>query len=273
MSISPRPCSIVRGFPLLLHVLWLCVPAAAWAQCQIGETTLLASRDNTLFEDGSGALSNGSGSYLFTGNTRSMGVRRALLHFDVAGAIPAGSTIDSASLHLNMSMTIAGSENVNLHPVLADWGEGASDASGMEGGGAPSATDDATWIHTFFNSAFWANSGGDFSPMASATTAVDGNGVYTWGSAAMMADVQSWLDDPMNNFGWILVGNESATTTAKRFDARENSTTPTPPTLCVALSAPAVSEIPTLGNLGVVALILMLTVLALRRLRTVGSEQ
>jgi homospermidine synthase len=45
--------------------------------------------------------------------------------------------------------------------------------------------------------------------------------------------VQSWLDSPQANFGWILIGNESVATTAKRFDTRENIDTSFRPTLSV----------------------------------------
>jgi hypothetical protein len=38
----------------------------------------------------------------------------------------------------------------------------------------------------------------------------------------MVADVQSWLEDPAGNHGWILIGDESAATTVKRFDSREH---------------------------------------------------
>ena len=65
--------------------------------------------------------------------------------------------------------------------------------------------------------------GGDFSSTVSATQAVDGNGAYVWGSTAqMVADVQGWLDSPAANFGWIVLGDEQQSTTAKRFDSRQN---------------------------------------------------
>jgi len=48
-------------------------------------------------------------------------------------------------------------------------------------------------------------------------------GSYSWGTnAAMVADVQSWLASPSTNFGWIVVGDESANLTAKRFGSREH---------------------------------------------------
>ena len=87
-------------------------------------------------------------------------------------------------------------------------------------------TGDATWIHTFFDTSFWTNPGGDFSESISASQEVAFEGSYTWGSTVnMVADVQLWLDQPETNFGWILIGNEDedSGSTAKRFDSRENS--------------------------------------------------
>ena len=42
----------------------------------------------------------------------------------------------------------------------------------------------------------------------------------------MVADVQSWLDNPASNFGWLVLGDETAIATAKRFDTRESASPP-----------------------------------------------
>ncbi|NUO83035.1 DNRLRE domain-containing protein [candidate division KSB1 bacterium] len=150
---------------------------------------------------------------------------RTLLAFDIAGNIPAGATILSAKLTLFLSKAFAPSEQtVVLHRVLTDWGEGASDATGEEGGGANAALGDATWRHTFFNTQFWTNLGGDFAPTASANqTVADSGAFYSWGSTPeMVADVQAWLSAPASNFGWLLISNESTNGSAKRFDSRQN---------------------------------------------------
>lgn len=182
---------------------------------------LTPAQDNTLYEDEQGALSNGAGQYLFAGNTSSGSTRRGLLAFDLIG-IPADATIISASLTLTMSKSIAGETPVALHALAADWGEGASDAPDEEGEGTAAQTGDATWLHTFFNTGQWAQPGGDFDPAPSAVTVVGGPGAYTWNSAALAGDVIAWLADPSGNFGWALLGDESANRTAKRFDSREN---------------------------------------------------
>src|SRR5262245_35539492 len=167
--------------------------------------------DNTLYEDVTGALSNGAGTGMFAGKNGSGLIRRAVVAFDVAGALPAGATISSVTLTMNMSQTPAGNQNVSLHRLLADWGEGTSVAAGAGGGGAPSTSGDATWIHTFFNTSFWSAVGGDYAASPSATATVGSAiGPYVWAStAAMVADVQAWLNSPGSNFGWAVVGNEA----------------------------------------------------------------
>lgn len=201
-----------------------------------------SAKDNTLYENLEGSLSNGAGNHFFagkSGNTTGASIRRGLLAFDIAGNIPAGSTINSVTLNLNMSRTVSGNVDVTLHKVLADWGEGTSHASGEEGGGAQATPGDATWVFSFFTSTLWTNLGGDFSATASASQSVNALGMYTWGSTPeMVADVQDWLDNPANNFGWLVMGDEVGASSAKRFDTRENTTPANRPVLTVNYTPP-----------------------------------
>ena len=198
---------------------------------------LAAKKDNTLYEDAAGTLSNGAGEYFFVGKTNQTQnqIRRGLIAFDLAGKIPANAVIDSVKLRLVMAQqTIAGPQPVQLLRLVADWGEGTSNASGNEGGGATSTTNDATWIHRFFNTSLWASPGGSFATTVSASQTVAGDGIYFWGSTPqMVADVQFWLATPANNFGWLLRGNETTFPTAKRFATRENVTPANRPVLTV----------------------------------------
>src|SRR5881392_2861432 len=185
--------------------------------------------DNTLYEfvvvDGD--RSNGVGDHFFAGKTDQAEIRRGVLAFNIAGSIPAGSTITSVSLTMNMSRTLLNTaRTVELHKLLADWGEGTSHAPGEEGDGAPATTNDATWRHRFFDTIFWTMQGGDFSATVSASQVVGPVGQYTWSSAQMVADVQLWLDSPTSNFGWLVLGDETASATAKRFDTRESASPP-----------------------------------------------
>lgn len=199
------------------------------------EVKITASKDNTLYENASGSYSNGSGDGFFAGQNNHGEVRRGLVAFDVAGNIPAGALIQSATLRLNLSRALSGVYSVALHRVLADWGEGTSVAFGEEGGGGTAATGDATWIHTFFNTQLWTNAGGDFAAAASAAQTIAGDlGFYDWGSTPeMVADAQAWLDTPAENFGWLLLGNEAANASAKRFDSRNHSVVENRPVLTI----------------------------------------
>ncbi|MFZ0389119.1 MAG: DNRLRE domain-containing protein [Calditrichia bacterium] len=215
----------------ILMAIFLVNPASA------DSVTLQAMKDNTLYEQASGNLSNGAGDHFFCGTTAAEDIRRGLIAFDISGNVPAGVNIDSVRLTLYMSRSISGNQSVNLHRVTADWGEGTSDAPGGEGGGAPATSGDATWLHTFYSTDFWANAGGDYTGTVSAIQTVDGIGSYSWGTSQMGGDVQSWLDSPSGNFGWILIGNESGAGTSKRFDTRENATPANRPTLTVYYSS------------------------------------
>ena len=161
------------------------------------------SKDNTLYEydPAEGDHSNGAGFHFFAGENGMGELRRGVSAFDIAATIPAGSTITAVSLTMNMSMTPAGALIVELHKVLADWGEGTSHAPMGKGDGASATPNDATWRHRFFDSVFWTTQGGDFSATVSASQSVGGVGQYTWSSAQMVADAQSWLDNPASNFG------------------------------------------------------------------------
>ncbi len=201
------------------------------------------SQDNTLYEDLQGDVSNGAGWYIFVGRTGQLSDyrRRALIAFDLTGSIPDSSTIQSVSLTLHLSNEPPGgtAHEIILRTVLSGWGEGTSNALGAGGGGAVAAANDATWLHQFFDFDTWAAAGGDFAGTTSGSITVDNIGTYTVASTAqMVADVQSWLDDPANNFGWLLLGTESISSTAKRFDSRENPTVANRPVLTVTFLPP-----------------------------------
>jgi hypothetical protein len=196
--------------------------------------TIGSSKDNTLYQSSDGTTSNGAGSNFIAGETNGGSIRRGVIAFDIADNIPAGATINSVQLTLHLSQTQAGAETVELHKLSADWGEGTSNADSNPGQGTTATTGDATWIYRFYNTSSWTNAGGDFTSTVSASTSVGSVGFYTWGSTTQMVnDVKSWLDNPSTAFGWLLLGNESTTKTAKRFDTKENSTADDRPMLTI----------------------------------------
>ncbi len=200
--------------------------------------SILASADNTIYENPSGN-SNALGQNIFSGNNGGGSPRRGLIKFDVASLIPAGVTITSASLTLNCNVSRSLPDEVFLHKLLSPWGEGTSDAGGGggDGVGVPATANDATWLNSFFPSVFWTNPGSDFNATSSASVSVSNLGFYTWQSAQMVDDVQSWLDLPASNNGWILICNESTVATARKFGSRENTTVANRPVLSVTYSS------------------------------------
>ncbi len=209
-------------------------PAAVVAET----VTIQPAADATLIEDAGGALANGADSGIFAGRTAqgSGAIRRALIRFDVAAAIPAGAQITSATLTLYMSKTRAAAHSISLQRVLTGWTEGMAAGSGA---GEPVSAGDVTWLHTTYPGLFWTTPGGDFSMTISANQTVNAAGFYQWGSTpGVVADVQSWLDLPSENFGWILVGNEAPGVSAKRFDSREAPVTARRPILAITYSIP-----------------------------------
>jgi hypothetical protein len=214
---------------------------------------LAPSRDTTIYSESSD-LSNGTGEFLFSGRTAMSYSRRTLLAFDIAQHVPAGSRINSVTLTLHISQspgsalgagaarTLPRPEPFVLHRVIAAWSEGTSDAGSPGGFGTSATANDATWTHRSWNAATWARGGGDFKADGSAGTVVPvtSDELVTWGSTAgMVADVQDWLDNPTTNFGWVLIGNEAADKTARRFDSRENRTAAHRPVLMVDFVPPA----------------------------------
>ena len=247
-------------------VLWLGAgPAAA-------ETLQLApERDNTLYERAAGDLSNGAGPSLFFGRTGGNAgelLRRALIRFDLS-AIPPGSTITNVQLGLEVDLVppTATGFDASVHRVTADWGEGSSVAPGAGGGGTAAIAPDATWLHREFDTVFWATPGGDFVATPSGLAAVGaGTGPIVFDSSpGLVADVQAWVDEPDQNFGWVILGEESNPQNARRVGSRENAAIA--PVLTIdfePLILPETRAVPTLGAWGLALLVLAVMAIGLR---------
>jgi hypothetical protein len=188
-----------------------------------------------LYENPQGVLSNGQGEFLFAGRTSQLqgSRRRTLMHFDLASQLPPAALIVGAELnvYLDRASSVL-TESVSCHRVLQNWGEGASQTPGGGGGGDTAEADDATWLHTFYDTAFWATPGGDFSAQASATLAVDtATGFKIWTSSSLVDDAILFSAFPDSNFGWVLVGNEDSAGSVRKFASRENTDSTTRPFL------------------------------------------
>jgi len=216
-------------------ILFTCLAASP---LQADMVHIMADRDATLIEDPNGAFANGIGPALFAGRTNEAGVRRAVIRFDVAGALPERALIDRAFVSLyQTSGSNAVSHTVSLHRVLQDWSEGSAFSSG--GGGAESSEGDVTWLHTDYAEQYWVKAGGHFVANDSSTEMVGGKGFYTWqDSVHLVNDVRHWLHAPQQNFGWLVMGDEVTPQSAKRFASREGPDENQQPMLTIEFHLP-----------------------------------
>lgn len=225
--------------------------------------------DTTLFEDENGRLGNGAGQYLFIGRTWDENgidklLRRALVKFDLS-SLPRGSTINSASFNFTIDKVPPAATGlvINLHGVTGAWGEGASNAPGAEGRGTRAQTDDATWLHTFYDAGLWNTAGGDYAAEAVASEEISSSpqGVTFATSPQLVAAVQAWVDDPASNHGWVLLGDEIFPQNARRILSREH-TEPGGPVLSLDVSPPTPVGVPVLTATGLLVLVLLLLLIS-----------
>jgi hypothetical protein len=121
-----------------------------------------------------------------------------------------------------VSGATGGNFDFTLHRLTRHWGEGSSSGTGT---GSMATPGDATWLQSEFGSQSWTTEGGDFVETASATASVGGIAFYDWNSAGLAADVQSWVNQSADHFGWLLRGDES-TPSAKVFTSRHGANGP-----------------------------------------------
>ncbi len=197
------------------------------------------AKDNSLYDTVDGGLSNGVGTSLYLGRTGNNGgnrLRRSVMQFDLS-SIPSDAVVESVSLAVTLTAASNQASNFDgsLHMLLADWGEGTSNGGGS---GAASTTNDATWLHRFYDTTSWNTAGGDFTAQASASSqfTTSNNETVTFDSTTdLVADVQTWVQNPSNNYGWILLGDEVTSPNARGIGSRESGT---PPVLTIEYNLP-----------------------------------
>ncbi|EEF58624.1 PEP-CTERM sorting domain-containing protein [Pedosphaera parvula] len=237
-----------HGLVCLIVLIMAGIPAMATT------VTLSPIADTSLFQNNPD--NNLGGHTNFAAGTMANGSRsRAIVEFDPGSLIPAGSIITSVTLTLNV--TAAGNSNptsFELHPMLVNWGEG--NKTGQTG--APASPGEATWNAPFASTTLWGTPGGqsgnDYAAGASASTSIGTSGAFTFAStSSLVSDVQTWLDNPGTDFGWMLLtGNESTLNSAHRFASREDGLG-RGPLLTIAFSPvpePSTMALVTLGTLG-----------------------
>ncbi len=163
------------------------------------------------------------------GNLGSPGVRRGLLRFDLS-SIPAGSTVTSVVLRL-MVVKVPGfggavDSTFDLFRLQADWAEGAKTGNN----GFLATAGEVTWNSRIHGSATWTAPGAasDAVTTASASTAVGSTAYtpYSWSGGGVISDVQFWLENPAQNFGWLMRSQAEGTPRTVRGFASRQSTDP-----------------------------------------------
>lgn len=213
-----------------------CLSLLLWSTAYGIEVILPAELDTSIFEEAEDR-SSGEGPLILAGVTSNRGgndfyIRRGLMSFDIAGYLPSGAMLESAVLELTIAKVpdekFLGTAQ-SLHRVTSEWGAPTggmgSGASGPPGRGTVAVAGDATWTNRLTGSAAWESAGGDYIGAASATVGVSPavNEVTTWSSLGLVNDVQLWLDDPTQNFGWILIGSETFEKNARGYYSSDNT--------------------------------------------------
>ena len=266
--------SILTKLPLCMIAAVAMVATIAPAS-HASTITIGATRDTTIYQNNNN--SNGTGVGMFVGNNGMNSTRRALSYFDIAGNLPTGASITDVQLTLFLGQ-VAGSggnpgsgnqtpRNISLLRVSNSWGEGTSGpvppsvTIGGTGEGFPANPGDATWNARFYdpvNPVLWGTPGGDFAanPSATITVSQNVNAGYTWGStAAMVADVQGWLNNPSGNFGWLLRNESESTPQSFRAFWTSNATDPTlRPQLQITFAQPVPEPVTILGSLTAISM-------------------
>ena len=248
---SASPLSISGPWSLVVLLsfeLWSLSLSSARASESV---TITPSADTALLQN---FPSNNFGgmAWFNSGTTQVFTTNRGLMKFDVAAHVPRGAQILSASLVVEVvGQPVDGDapNSFELRRMWRDWGEG--NKTGFPPSlGAPATEGEANWTHCFaLTTNEWAVPGGlagvDFSPVASIDTFVYGVSFspYTFDSTSQtVADVQTWLDNPSINFGWMLLGAaEELDFTARRFASREDANRA--PALTIEYFAPRIDSI------------------------------
>ena len=188
--------------PLLLLLLPL---AAASADLASADVLILRSTADTSLEfDPTQSVGRGGDPVMNIGVGEGLEPRRMLVRFDVAAVIPQGAIIHSVTMRMEKNGVGMGPPmSSTVHRLMADWGEEDSLPTTPAAG-------DATWEHSFFPQQTWSSPGGDFDPAPSTTALLpDGREPAIFTDGGLIDDVQGWVDGTLDDFGWIINGDEA----------------------------------------------------------------
>ena len=132
-------------------------------------------------------------------------IMRSLVHFDLRD-LPAGATVNDATLSLWHPDTLSSAGTVRVHAVDRDWHEGSGD-----GGSASCTGDGATWYEAY-GGVGWSD-GAAFSSGVVDSVAVSGTEAAGWHTFDVSALVEDWASGERPNLGLLAkLANETAGT-------------------------------------------------------------
>ena len=205
------PSLIYRALTVFASVCFLCFQTSA---CDAQTVTLSAVEDTTIY---SNVVDNNGGGHAFNiaGTANNGNERRSLLRFDLSGIAP-GSIVNSASLDLDITQVGNTGGTFQLFRLDTDWAEGR----GVGNQGAAALAGEATWNSAEFGSVDWTP-GGSFFPQLLSDVSITSTGVSSFSSSDNFIDaIQSIVDDPTQNFGF-LISSSSGAGSAIRIGSRE----------------------------------------------------
>ena len=146
---------------------------------------------------------------------------RGLFKFDLT-SLPTNAIISAVTVTFVVASDPTPAASFDLNLMYTEWSEGA-----------------ATWNNSL-DSTSWTAGGGraevDYALSPSATTSLSG-GTKQFSSAQLILDVQTWMNHPELNFGWMLIATGEPTGTGKKVSSRE--AIGTEPVLTIVYSVPA----------------------------------
>ena len=150
------------------------------------------------------SLNMGGCSYLLTGKV-SVAIYKSLIKFDISYISPKDVDVKTAKLTLYFDNTddIDGSNTYTAYAVTKNWTEGTGAC-----GGAGDADVNASWNYYDGSVNSWDTAGGDYGAAAMSdsvfiSSVSDGSSIVFNLNADM---VESWIEEPHNNYGIIIVG-------------------------------------------------------------------
>ena len=217
---QPSLMNVTMMIRMSIAVFLAAAPVGGFAVEARGEMMTLNISNDTYLRESAPDNNIGGHTHVAAGASGTLNRSRGLFLFDLTD-VPAGSTVTSATFRLDVVGLPSFNEvdsNFLLHRLLDDWGEGTKTGTN----GMPASSGDATWNSSKHQVELWSSAGGDFAATASAMTFVSGIASYVWSGAGLIADIQAMVNDPIQNFGWLLkTESEGTARTARRFGSLE----------------------------------------------------